>query len=101
MLLQKKNLGPGALQAFHELRGPVKGTSSQLVDFVQSVQFSILLPTDFGTRGDTNARGTLGSGYGDLVKNHRFALFWPVSMLLLTDSGSRGDTNVPRTTGTS
>ena len=92
--------GPWELQTFGEFRGPVMGTSSKLVDLVHSVQFSMLLLTDSGSRGARNVRGTSGTGYGDLVKTRRFGAPWTVSMLLLIDSGSRGTTNIPRTPGT-
>ena len=45
---------------FGEPRGPVTGTSSKLVDLIHSDQFSVLLPTNFGFRGDPNVRGTPG-----------------------------------------
>ena len=38
----------------------------------------MLLVTDFGSRCDLNASGTLGSGYGELVKTRSFGLFGPV-----------------------
>ena len=53
-------LGPGAVRMFGEPRGPVTGTSSKLVDLIHSDQFSVLLPTNFGFRGDPNVRGTPG-----------------------------------------
>jgi hypothetical protein len=52
--------------------------SSKLVDLVNFGQFSMLLPTNFGSRGDPKIRGTPGSGYGDVVKTRIFGPFWPV-----------------------
>jgi hypothetical protein len=66
------------VRTFEEARGPVTGTSLKLADFVCSSQFSMLLLTDFGCRGDPNVRGTPGSAYGDLAKTHRFCPFLPV-----------------------
>ena len=71
-------LGPEAIRMFHELRELATGSSSKLADLVNSGQFSMLLLTDFGSWGDTNVQGTLGSGYGDLVTTRRFYTFWPV-----------------------
>jgi len=71
-------LGPGAIRTYEEPRGPVTGTSSKLVYFVHSGQFSMLLLTDFGSRGDPNVRGTPGSGYGDVVKTRIFGPILPV-----------------------
>ena len=47
-------LGTGEIGTFRELRGPVTGTSSNLANLVHSGQFSMLLLTDFGSRGGTN-----------------------------------------------
>jgi hypothetical protein len=72
------SVGLGPIRAFGEPRGPVTGTSSKLAVLVHSNQFSELLLTDFGSRGNPNVRGTLGSGYGDVVKTRIFHPFWPV-----------------------
>ena len=53
-------LGLGAVRMFGEPRGPVTGTSSKLVDLIHSDQFSVLLPTNFGSRVDPNVSGTPG-----------------------------------------
>jgi hypothetical protein len=66
------------VRTFGEAREPVTGTSPKLADFVCSSQFSMLLLTDFGCRGDPNVRGTPGSAYGDLAKTRRFGPFLPV-----------------------
>jgi hypothetical protein len=63
---------------FGEPRGPVTGISSKLADLIHSDQFSVLLLTDFGSRGDLNVRGTPGSGYRDVVKTRIFAPILPV-----------------------
>src|SRR4051812_11350500 len=68
-------LGPGAIRTFGQPRGPVTGTSSKLVDLIPYRQFSVLLPMNFGSRGDPNVWGTLASGYGDFVKTRRFGPF--------------------------
>ena len=67
-----------ALQTFVQILGPVTGTSSKLADFTHSDQFCMLLLTDFGSRRDPNVPRTPVTGYGDLVKTHRFGPFWPV-----------------------
>jgi hypothetical protein len=69
------SVGLGAIRMFGEPRGPVTGTSSKLAYLVHSDQFSMLLLTDFGSRGDPNVRGTPGSGYGDIVKTSIFRPF--------------------------
>jgi hypothetical protein len=66
------------VRTFGKARGPVTGTPPKLEDFVRFSQFSVLLLTDFGSRGDPIVRGTPGSAYGDLTKNRRFAPFLPV-----------------------
>jgi hypothetical protein len=66
------------VRTFGEDRGPVTGTSPKLADFVRFSQFSMLLLTDFGTRGDQIVRGTPGSACGDLAKTRRFGPFLPV-----------------------
>ena len=71
-------LGPGAIRTFVEPRGPVMGMLSKLVDLVPYSQFSVLLPTNFGSPGDPNVWGTPGSGYGDVVKTRSFGPFQPV-----------------------
>ena len=60
-------------------RGPVTGTSSKLVDLIHSDQFSVLLPTNFGFRGDPNVRGTPGCAYGSVINPRSFGRFWPIS----------------------
>jgi hypothetical protein len=65
-------------RTFGKARGPVTGTSLKLTDFVRFSQFSVLLLTDFGSRGDPIVRGTPGSAYGDLAKTRRFCPFLPV-----------------------
>ena len=88
--------GPGELRTFRELRGPVMGTSSKLVDLVRHGQFSMLLHTDSGSRGSANVRGTSGtsSKIADLYHSGQF------SMLLLIYFGSWGESNILRTPGT-
>jgi hypothetical protein len=71
-------LGPAAIRTFGEPRGPITGNSSKLADLAYSVQFSILLLTDIGSRCDPNFLGTPGSDYGELIKTRRFVLLWPV-----------------------
>jgi hypothetical protein len=66
------------IRTFGEARGPVTGTSPKLADFVRFSQFSMLLLTDFGTRGDPIVRGTPGSACGDLAKTRRFCPFLAV-----------------------
>jgi hypothetical protein len=63
------------VRTFGEARGPVTGSSPKLANLVHSYQFSMLLPTDFASRGDPNVRGSMGSGYGDLSKTRRFCPF--------------------------
>jgi hypothetical protein len=66
------------VRTFGEVRGPVMGTSPKLADFIRFSQFSMLLLTDFGTRGDAIVRGTPGSAYGHLAKTSRFCPLLPV-----------------------
>ena len=47
----------------------------------------MLLVTDFGSRCDLNASGTLGSGYGELAKLAVFAYSGQFCMLFVTDFG--------------
>src|SRR3954466_6146135 len=68
-------LGPGAIRTFGEPWGPVTGMSSKLVDLIPYSQFSVLLPSNFRSRGDPNVRGTPGSGYTDVVKTRTFGPF--------------------------
>jgi hypothetical protein len=60
------------VRTFGEARGPVTGTSPKLADLVHSYQFSMLLLTDFGSRGDPIVGRTPGSAFGDLAKNRSF-----------------------------
>src|SRR3954463_3275220 len=68
-------LGPRAIRTFGEPRGPVTGMSSKLVELIPYSQFSVLLPSNFRSRGDPNVRGTPGSGYTDVVKTRTFHPF--------------------------
>ena len=63
---------------FGEPWGPVRGTSSKLVELAHYGPFSMLLLTDFGSRGDPNVRGTPRSAYGDVAKTRRFGTFLPI-----------------------
>jgi hypothetical protein len=66
------------IRTFGDARGPVTTTSPKLEYFVRFSQFSMLLLTDFWSRGDPIVRGTSGCAYGDLAKNRRFGPLLPV-----------------------
>jgi hypothetical protein len=65
-------LGPGAIRTFGEPRGSGYEDLVKTRIFGPFWQFSVLLPTNFGSRGDPNVWGTPGSGYGDVIKTRRF-----------------------------
>jgi hypothetical protein len=71
-------LDPTAIRRFWEPQDPLTWNSSKLTVLAYSHPFSTLLVTDFGFRCDPTVSGTLGSGYGELVKTRSFGLFWPV-----------------------
>ena len=46
----------GVILTFEDPCGLVKGASAKLTDLVHCSQFSMILLTDFGSRGDPNVR---------------------------------------------
>ena len=67
-MLFRSILGPVVIRMFRVPRGPVTGNSSKFPVLAYSNKFCMLVVTDFGSRCDPNVPGTLGSGYGELVK---------------------------------
>ena len=62
-------LGPTVIRTFENPPGPLTGTSPKLKDLVHSVQFSMLLLTDFGSLSDPNLRETRGLVTGTSPKS--------------------------------
>jgi hypothetical protein len=70
--------GSAPIRVFGRPGGPLMGRSLKPVVLAYSGQFSMVLLTVLGFRGDSNVSGTSGRAYGEVTKTRHFDLFWQV-----------------------
>ena len=70
--------GSAPIRTFRQPWGPLTGRSPKPIVLADSGQFSMVLLTVLGSRGESNVRRTPGRAYGEVTKTCSFDIFWPI-----------------------